>query len=108
MSSSTFNSISNALTTGSIIAIVAGSVLGIAVLITIIIIIVCIVKQSNRRKIMTTQGMVFQQPQRYPYPYPYPHSWSNQYPPNTMSVSNYPPVIQPSAPPYIAPQPNYT
>jgi hypothetical protein len=105
MSSSTFNSISNALATGTIIAIVVGSVLGIAVLITIIIIIICIVKQSNRRKIMATQGMVFRQPQ--PQPYPYPHSWSNQYPPNTMSVSNYPPVIQPSAPPYIVPQPNY-
>jgi len=99
-----YESITNTLTTGAIIAIVVGSVCGLIFLIGIIICIVCIVKRSNRSRAVATQGMVLQQPQ----PYQYPQSWSNQYPPNMTSVANYPPSpYQPTAPPYAAPAQNY-
>jgi hypothetical protein len=91
MSSSTYYSISNALSIGTIIAIVVGSVVGLAILIGSIIVIVCIVKHLNRSKTIGTRGMVLQQPQ----PYPYPQSLSTQYPPTITSVSNYPPAYPP-------------
>jgi hypothetical protein len=94
---SNYNTISNALTTGSIIAIVIGSVLGLATLIGIIITIVCIVKAINRSNNVRSQGMILQPPQ------PYPQSWPNQYPLNTMSVANYPPAYTASAPNYVQP-----
>jgi hypothetical protein len=84
--SSTYNTISNALTTGTIIAIAVGSIGGLAVCIGIIIVIVCVVKHTNRRQ-AATRGMVIQPAQTYPYP----QQWQNQYPPNTTSVANYPP-----------------
>lgn len=87
----------NALTTGAIIAIAVGSVVGLAILIGVIIAIVCVIKQINRSSNIRRQGMIVQ-----PAP-PYPQSWPNQYPPNTMSIANYPP----SAPPYTASEPSY-
>lgn len=98
MSSSSFNAITNALSIGAIVAIVVGSVIGLAILIGSIIAIVCIVKHLNRSKSVGTRGMILQQPQ----PYPYPQSWSNQYPPTITSVANYPPEYPPTAPPYTA------
>jgi len=103
MSSSNFYNIDNALSVGTIIAIVIGSVIGLAVLIGAIIAIVCIVKNLNRSKTIAAQGMVLQQSQSYPYS----NSWSNQYPPNITSVSNYPPAYAPSAPPYTTSLQNY-
>jgi hypothetical protein len=103
MSSSGYYTISNALSVGAIIAIVVGSIGALAVLIGIIIVIVCIVKHSNRRRNLATQGMILQPAQ----PYPYPQSWANQYPPNTTSVANYPPAYPTLAAPYTAPTPDY-
>jgi hypothetical protein len=101
--SSTFNTISNALSTGVIVAIVVGSVIGLVICIGTIIAIVCIIKHLNRPRNSVTRGMVLQQP----YSYPHPHSWTNQYPPTTTSVANYPPLYQTVSPPYIASAPNY-
>jgi hypothetical protein len=97
MSSSTYNSINSAFSIGTIVAIVIGSIIGLIILIGTIVAIVCIVKCLNRSKSVTTQGMALQQPQTYP------NAWSNQYPPNMMSVANYPPT----APPYTTSSQNY-
>ncbi|CAF3001890.1 unnamed protein product [Rotaria socialis] len=86
MSSSTFNELNSALTTGTIVAAVIGSISVTALIIGTIIVIVCIIKHFNRRRGIATQGRVIQPPQ----PYAYPHSWSQQYPPNITSVENYP------------------
>ena len=91
-SSQNFDRISNVLSTGVIIAIVIGSIIGLALCIWTIIIIVCVIKRLNRPRYPATQGMVLQQP------YTYPHSWATQYPPDTTSVANYPSV----PPPYTA------
>jgi hypothetical protein len=99
MTSSTYNTINNALTIGTIISIVVGSVIGFVVLIGAIIFIICIIKHLNRSKNIGRQGRILQPAQTYPYP----QSWSNQYPSNITSVANYPPTD----PPYIASAPNY-
>ncbi|UJR21728.1 hypothetical protein I4U23_024805 [Adineta vaga] len=103
MSSSNFDSISSALTTGTIIAIVIGSVCGLIVLIGIIVVIVCIVKHLNRPRHMATNGMVLQQPQSYSYP----QTWPNQYQPNAFNMTNYPTMYQTVSAPYTVPMPNY-
>ncbi|CAF0991252.1 unnamed protein product [Rotaria sordida] len=96
MSSSNFNTISKVLTTGTIIAIVAGSITGLALLIATIVIIICIVKHLNRSRNVAAGGMILQPSQ----PYSYPSSWSYQYPPNMTSVANYPPPYQSAVPSY--------
>ncbi|CAF3266229.1 unnamed protein product [Rotaria sp. Silwood2] len=98
MSSSSLDTIGNVVTTGTIITIVVGSLVGLGLIITIIVIIVCITKYSNHSRNVTTEGMILQPPQLYPNL----HSLSNQYPPNITSVANYPPSYQPTAPPYTA------
>ena len=94
---SSYDTISKTLTTGVIIAIVVGAVIGLIVIIGIIIAIVCIVKHMNRSNNVRSQGMILQPQPRQPY------QWANQYPPNTMSVPNYPMGTAP----YTATAPNY-
>ncbi len=96
MPSDDYDKLSNVISTGAIIAIVIGSITGLAICIGLIVILVCIMKHCNRRR---SPGMVLQQQQ------PYPHSWTTQYPPSTTSVSNYPPGYQPAPPPYTASAP---
>lgn len=100
MSSSSYYDIGNTLATGTIIAIAVGSVIGLVILITFIVIVVCIIKQSNTRRAMFAQRMMVQQAAVYPY--------FNSYPPNTMNVANYSSPFQPNAPPNTAPISNYT
>jgi len=97
MSSNGYDSIANAVSTGSIIAIVIGTICGLAFCIGCIVVVICIIKHGNRRR-YPTQGMVLRQPQ----PQPYIHPWTTDYPPNTTSVSNYPPQYQSDPPPYTA------
>jgi hypothetical protein len=94
-----YNTINNAVATGTIVAIVVGSFVGLVIFITII---VCIIKRSNRRNI-AAQGMILQQAQ----PYPYPQTWQNQYPPNATSVANYPPMYATAGPPNTVNMTNY-
>ena len=100
MAKDDFDSITNALSTGAIVAIVIGSLIGLAVFIAVIVIIICVIKHCNRPRYPATQGIILQ-----PQPYPYPHSLINQYPPNITSVSNYPPPYQSVPPPYTASAP---
>ncbi|CAF0823301.1 unnamed protein product [Rotaria sordida] len=97
MSSSNYDTISKALSVGAIVAIVVGSVIGLIVLITCIIVIVCLIKYCNRPRYPIGQGAVLQ------YPYQYPSNAPPQYPSNMTSVANYPPPYQPVPPPYNAP-----
>jgi len=97
MSYSYYNTVDNALTTGTIIAIAVGSAIGLVVFIATIVIIICIIKRINRTKNITRQGMILQPAQ----PYPYPQPWPNQNQPNTFAVANYPPISQTTAPPYF-------
>jgi hypothetical protein len=102
MSSRDIDSLSNALSTGVIVAIVIGSIIGLALCIGSIIIIVCIIKHCNRPSRLGTQGMVLQQPNSYP------HSWTANYPPDITSVANYPPAYPSLPPPYTASASDYT
>jgi ATP/ADP translocase len=92
----TVETISNTYTTGAIIAIAVGAFIGLVIIIAVIIAIVCIIKHMKRSNNVRSQGMILQPTQPY------------QYPPNTMSVANYPMTTAPytaSAPNYA--QPNY-
>lgn len=100
---STFSSLGQAITTGTIIAIVIGSVSGLIILIGTIIIIVVIVKKTNRRRAMITQGMVLQ-----PTPaYGYPAAFNQQYAPNMTGFANYPNQYGINPPPYATAGPLY-
>ncbi len=88
------------LSTGVIVAVVVGSVIGFAICIVFFVILVALIKHRSRpRQPPSALGMVPQQP----YQYPYPHSWATQYPPNITSVSNDPPPYNSVPPPYTAP-----
>jgi hypothetical protein len=105
MVSGDFDALTNALSTGSIIAIVIGSIIGLVVCIGFIFIVIFIINHCNKPRYLTTQGMVLQQQ------YPYPHSWTADYPPSTTSISNYPPettVDSNYPPPYQSLPPPYT
>ncbi|CAF4082656.1 unnamed protein product, partial [Rotaria sp. Silwood1] len=86
------------LTAGNIIVIVVGTISGLALLIVVITMILCIVKHSNRSRNVTIREIILEKPQLYPNI----HSWPNQYPSNLTSVANYPPPNQSTVPPYTA------
>jgi hypothetical protein len=92
------DSISKFLSTGAIVAIVIGSIIGFAICIVFFVILVSLVRHCSQSRHSRTQGRVLQQQ----YQYPYPHSWATQYPPDITSVSNDPPPYQSVPPPYTA------
>lgn len=100
MGSDNYDTISNVLSTGTIVAIVIGAIIGLATCIGFIVIVICIIKNCNQRRDPRGQGIVLQPT------YPYPHSWTTQYPPNTTSVANYPPSYESLPPPYTASAPD--
>jgi len=95
MSTNNANSVVNAISTGAIIAIVIGTISAFAACIGCIVIVLCIIKRANRQG-YPTRGVILQPPQ------PYPGPWTTNYPPNTTSVSNYPPQYPSDPPPYTA------
>ena len=90
------NSFDTAWTTGTIIAIVAGSVGSFLVCIGVTIALICIIKRMKRVNHIRAQGMVIRPIQ----PYSSFQSWPNQYP---LHVSSYPTM----APPYTSTAPAY-
>ena len=90
------DSLVSALSTGTLIAIIISSIIGLAICIGFIVLLICLIKHCSKSRGIGSQGMVLQ-------PHPYPHSWTTQYPSNMTSVSNYPPPYQSVPPPYTAP-----
>lgn len=101
MSSRDIDSVRNALSTGVIVAIVVGSVVGLAVCIGCIIVVLCLVKYANRSRSASRQQVALQPT------YPYPHSWATHYPPNTVSVVNHPDAYPSMPPPYTSSASDY-
>lgn len=95
MSTNKYESLANALTTGTIIGIVISAIIGLAICIGLFILLVCLIKHCAKSSVIAVESAALE-------PYPYPHSWTSQYPPNITSVSNYPPPYQSLPPPYTA------
>lgn len=101
MSSSSFETINTALTTGTIIAIVVGSIFGLVLLIGTIVTIACIVRYLNRSK-RESAHHASAQPVA-PQPYSYPQAWSNAYSTGTVNTPHYPTMYQTVSAPYTMP-----
>ncbi|CAF1062588.1 unnamed protein product [Adineta steineri] len=100
MTTPNLSTVNDFISSGAIVAIILGSIFGLALCVGTIIIIICIIKHRNQSRCPIIDQMSSQQT------YAYPHSWASLYPPETTSITNYPSVYD-SPPPYVASTSDY-